>query len=67
MKVRITNEIHDCKHEWEQQSGFYVAVCISDEEPNYYPPAGLVQLEVCPRCGAMRLPNDAESWRGLRI
>ena len=67
MKVEIKNEIKDCEHEWEKKSGFYISVCVTFEEPEYYPPMGIIQLEVCSKCGALRLPNNAESWRGIQV
>ena len=65
MKVVIKNEMQNCNHTWQAKSGFYLNVSVTDEEPNYYPPQGLIQVEVCHSCGAIRLPSDAESWRGI--
>lgn len=67
MKVEIKNEMEGCNHKWEKESGFYINMCVSFEEPTFYPPCGLIQLTVCPKCGALRLPNNAESWKGLPV
>ncbi len=66
MQINYSN-LDTCCHTWEKDSGFYVSVCVTYEEPDYYPPQGLIQLEVCPRCGLVRVPNLAESWRGIVI
>jgi len=67
MKIEIVSDASRCRHEWTSHSGFYVHVCVTSEEPNYYPPCGLIELEVCPKCGTIRLPSGAESWGGIRV
>ena len=67
MKITHSKAGNQHKHKWVSKSGFYVRMCVSYEEPTYYPPEGLVQLEVCPLCGSIRLPKGVESWRGYPI
>lgn len=67
MRVEIENDIAKCQHDWVSNSGFYTRVAVTYEEPDFYPPMGLLQLEVCPKCGAVRLPHGAESWQGIRM
>lgn len=67
MKVVTISDYDKCEHLWIQESGFYISVCVSFEEPNFYPPAGKIQVEVCPNCGALRLPTGVESWPGYPV
>lgn len=54
------------RHTWVS-GPFYVKVAASAEEPNYYPPAGLVRIEHCTKCGLMRLPDDLRSHRSENL
>lgn len=45
-----------CSHDWVE-GPFYVKVAVSYEEPKYYPPQGLVNVEHCTKCGLLRLPE----------
>ncbi len=38
-------------------SPFYALVAVSFEEPQYYPPQGMIRLECCENCGAIRIPK----------
>lgn len=47
---------------------FYITVAVSQEEPTYYPPGGLVNVEHCRHCGMLRLPRELwnKTGRSLR-
>jgi len=44
-----------CDHDWVQ-GPFYVKACWGFECPTYYPPAALIPVEHCTKCGLLRLP-----------
>lgn len=44
-------------HEW-QQGNFWVLTAANNEEPKFYPPTALVQLDYCTDCGILRLPEQ---------
>lgn len=46
-----------CTHEWVK-GPFYIKVAVTYEEPRYYSPGGLVNIEHCKKCGVLRLPKD---------
>lgn len=55
-----------CEHEWVL-GPFYVKVAVTWEEPTYYPPQGLVNVEHCAKCGLLRLPESAKRARGSQM
>ena len=55
---------HDC--EWAQ-GPFYIRVAASYEEPQYYPPSALIQVEHCTVCGLLRLPADLRKKTGKNL
>lgn len=49
-----------CDHadgKWEE-SRFWIKAEVTSEEPDYYPPQGLVRLEICTGCRMVRIPDD---------
>ena len=50
------NATANCPHDWSK-GPFYVSVAQGVEEPEYYPPSGLLRTEHCKLCGALRLPK----------
>ena len=45
-----------CPHNWVS-GPFYVMVAVTYEEPDYYPPQGMIPVEHCTLCGLIRLPE----------
>ena len=43
-------------HAW-RLGPFYITAAGTSEEPTFYPPGALVQVEHCTRCGLLRLPD----------
>ncbi len=53
----IINQSPMHTHLWVK-GPFYLMVANSMEEPDYYPPSGMVKLEFCKICGIVRVPLD---------
>ena len=56
----------NCKHDW-QQGPFYLKVAATYEEPDYYPPSGMVKVEHCTLCGLLRLPESLRQYIGKNM
>ena len=56
-----------CPHDWKS-GPFYVMVAVAYEEPDYYPPQGMIPVEHCTLCGLIRLSEAyrQEVGRNLR-
>ena len=50
----------ECDHDWKT-SKIWVKYERTFEEPEFYPPSGLSNLEICIKCGVLRVPLDAIS------
>jgi len=46
-----------CNHNWVLGK-YYIRYCVTYEEPQYYPPQGLMQIEYCTKCGIIRIPKE---------
>jgi len=55
-----------CYHEWVK-GPFWIKASITWEEPEYYPPQGLINLEHCVQCGLLRIPKDLRAKRGTHL
>ena len=53
-----------CEHDFKV-SPFFVLMAVTSEEPTYYPPGGMARLEMCSKCGAVRLPTVYHGFAGM--
>ena len=52
-----------CEHDFKV-SPFFVLMAVTFEEPTFYPPGGTLRLEMCSKCGAVRVPADSHDYAG---
>lgn len=55
-----------CLHEWVK-GPFWIKAAITWEEPEYYAPQGIINIEHCVQCGLIRIPKDLKSKRGKNL
>ena len=58
--IETENGIQDCKHEWKRDSGFYIHSKVAKEL--FF--RREVQVEVCVKCGIIKLPDDIVPLEG---
>jgi hypothetical protein len=58
--------VTDHEHTWST-GPFYIKAAHAYEEPQFYPPQGLVRVEHCVECGILRLPMDLWKHTGPNI
>jgi hypothetical protein len=46
-----------CSHRW-RKGNLWALTAAGPEEPNYAPPSGIVQIEICTGCGVLRIPSE---------
>ena len=61
-----SEETGHMQHQWVA-GPFYVPVAMSGEEPQYYPPQGLLPIEHCLTCGLLRLPKEYWTKTGINL
>lgn len=58
MKDELAQALVGCEHNWVP-SKIWVRYERTYEEPKFYPPSGLLNLEICTKCGTLRVtPKD---------
>ena len=57
-------EMTYCRHDFKV-SPFFVLMALTSEEPTYYPPCGMARLEMCSKCGVIRLPTVYHGYAGM--
>lgn len=56
----------ECAHNWSK-GPFYVMIANSYEEPGFYPPSAMYQVEHCLECGILRLPEEVRKLNGANF